>query len=277
MKQMEQVDTKPEMLELKKKMKATWEAGDFGEIARSLVSGAEAFIQRLKLQPGSKVLDVACGTGNLAIPAARGGAKVVGVDIASNLIQQARQRAAAEGVQVQFEEGDAEQLQFGDGEFDVVVTMFGAMFAPRPERTAQELLRVVRPGGLIAMANWTPQGFVGKFFSMGARYVPPPPGVPSPLLWGKDEVVRELLGKGATKIETRPVMLTFNFPQGPRQVVELFSKYFGPTNVMLSKLDTAGQQQFKDELTELWSKHNEGDENHSIVQAEYLEVRAVKA
>lgn len=131
------------------------------------------------------MLDVACGTGNLAIPAARRGAQVTGVDIAPNLVEQARQRATGEGLQVTFEEGDAEQLPYPDAQFDLVMSMFGAMFAPRPERVASELARVCRQGGTIAMANWTPEGFVGKTFNLTSRYVPPPDGVPAPVLWGQ--------------------------------------------------------------------------------------------
>ena len=147
-----------EMDALKTKLRATWIAGDFGEIAKSYATGAEDFIHGLNLQAGQRVLDVACGTGNLALPAARLGAVVTGVDIAPNLIEQARENAKHEGLTVQFDEGDAEKLPYEDASFDAVVTMFGAMFAPRPELTAAELKRVVRPGGSIAMANWTPSG-----------------------------------------------------------------------------------------------------------------------
>ena len=135
----------------------------------------------------------------LAIPAARAGAQVTGVDIATNLLQQARERAAAENLSVTFDEGDAEQLPYADAHFDVVMSMFGAMFAPRPEVTAQELLRVCRPGGLVAMANWTPEGFVGRSFVVTARHVPPPPGIPPPLLWGNENTVRERFAKGTRK------------------------------------------------------------------------------
>jgi ubiquinone/menaquinone biosynthesis C-methylase UbiE len=224
------------------------------------------------------VLDVACGTGNLAIPAARAGANVNGVDIASNLVEQARQRAAAEGLsdKTQFDEGDAEQLPYRDGQFDVVVTMYGAMFAPRPDRTAAELLRVTKPGGLIAMANWTPEGFVGKMFALSAKHVPPPPGVQPPVLWGKDDIVRQRLGSGARKIETRKQMADFNYPYSPREVVEFFRKYFGPTQVAFSRLDAAGQQRMTDDLTALWTQHNEGTEQNTRIHAEFLEVYATR-
>src|SRR5580698_965803 len=146
--------------QLKSRMKAAWTAGDFGQIAPFISGEAENFVARLNLKPGAQLLDVACGTGNSAIPAARAGGRVTGVDIAPNLLEQARVRAAAEQLEILFQEGDAEQLPYPDESFDFVITMFGAMFAPRPERVAGELMRVCRPGGQIAMANWTPEGFV---------------------------------------------------------------------------------------------------------------------
>ena len=156
--------TNPEMEALKTRLRGMWMAGDFGEIARTIEAGAEEFITRLAPRPGERVLDVACGSGNLAIPAARSGATVTGVDIATNLLEQARARAASEGLTIQFDEGDAERLPYDDASFDTVVTMFGAMFAPRPELVAAELTRVCRPGGRMAMANWTPEGFIGQMF-----------------------------------------------------------------------------------------------------------------
>ena len=151
------MDTSPSDLDsLKAKLKSTWMAGDFGVIAKSYESGAAEFVHRLNLPPKTLVLDVACGTGNLSFPAAKLGAQVTGIDIASNLIEQARARAQAEDINATFEVGDAEQLPYADSSFDTVITMFGAMFAPRPELVAAELLRVCKPGGRIAMANWTP-------------------------------------------------------------------------------------------------------------------------
>src|SRR6476661_8239011 len=193
---MQSTQISPEMETLKNKLRATWIAGDFGQIAKSIEEGAEEFVDRLDLKSGMKVLDVATGTGNLAIPAAKTGAEVTGIDIAPNLIDQANERAKAEGVTAKFEVGDAEALPYEDNTFDVVMTMFGAMFAPRPEVTASELLRVTKPGGLIAMANWTPEAFTGQMFKVGATHVPPPPGMSSPVLWGKEEIVAERLAAG---------------------------------------------------------------------------------
>jgi ubiquinone/menaquinone biosynthesis C-methylase UbiE len=168
--------TPPEdFAELKQRLRATWMAGDFGQIAQRNEHEAESFIRRLNLKPGAKMLDVACGTGNTSIPAARAGAQVIGIDIAPNLLEQARQRAAAENLKIEFVEADAEKLPYAAGQFDVVISMFGAMFAPRPDVVASELKRVCRPGGLIAMANWTPEGFVGQMFQVTARHATPRP------------------------------------------------------------------------------------------------------
>src|SRR6202142_4344162 len=197
--------------ELKQRLRATWMAGDFGEIAKLNSHGAEEFIERLHLKPGTKLLDVACGTGNQSIPAARAGAQVIGLDIATNLLEQARKRAADEKLKIEFVEGDAEKLPYEAARFDVVFSMFGAMFAPRPDVVASELVRVCRPGGLIAMGNWTPAGFVGQMFRISGQHVPPPPGMLAPSLWGDEKVVRERLG-GKTRLEMKKQHLLFNYP-----------------------------------------------------------------
>jgi SAM-dependent methyltransferase len=260
-------------LELKQRMKASWMAGDFGQIARKIASGAEEFIARLDLKPGMKVLDVACGSGNQSIPAAHAGATVTGVDIATNLLEQARVRAAEEGLKIQFDEGDAEQLPYGDAQFDVVLSMFGAMFAPRPAKVVNELKRVCRPGGLLAMANWTPEGFVGKSFEVTARHLAPPPGILPPVLWGKEEVVRERFGEGVDlKMEKRMVM--FELDLSPEGAVDFFREYFGPTKVAFSRLDAAGQERMRKDLVALWTEHNLGTPEQVKIRSEYLEVRA---
>ncbi|HLX70035.1 MAG TPA: class I SAM-dependent methyltransferase, partial [Verrucomicrobiae bacterium] len=255
----------------------TWMAGDFGQIARYSAKGAEEFVNRLAISPGMRVLDVACGTGNLAIPAARRGAQVTGVDIAPNLVEQARQRAAAENLPATFEEGDAEQLRYPDAQFDLVMTMFGAMFAPRPERVSTELARVCRPGGTIAMANWTPEGFVGKTFRLTASYVPPPEGIPAPVLWGVEDNVKERLGRYASKIETAQRAIIFDYPHPPQQVVQFFRDYFGPTQMTFARLDAAGQSALAADLEKLWIEHNQGENGRTLVTAEYLEVIVTRA
>lgn len=262
-----------DFMELKQRLRATWMAGDFGEIAKLNSRGGEDFVERLHLKPGTKVLDVACGTGNQSIPAARAGADVIGLDIATNLLEQARQRAADEKLKIEFIEGDAEKLPYDTARFDVVLSMFGAMFAARPEVVASELLRVCRPGGLIAMGNWTPGGFVGQMFQITGRHAPPPPGMPSPLLWGDEKVVTERLG-GKTRLEMTRQHLLFDYPFSPSEAVAFFRKYFGPTQMTFARLDEAGQKALSVDLTGHWTRHNLGDANHTTVKAEYLEIHA---
>jgi len=266
-----------EMDALKAKLRATWSAGDFGEIARFLAAEGEDFVNRIGVKPGSKVLDVACGTGNLALPAARLGADVTGVDIAPNLVEQARANAAREGLKAQFDEGDAEALPYADASFDTVVTMYGAMFAPRPELVAAELLRVTRPGGRIAMGNWTPTGFIGQMFKIAAGYVPPPVGMTSPVLWGKDDVVRERFGDGVSDIKTTPRIVKFAFPFSPAEVVEHFRVYYGPTNKAFAALDETKQAALRKDLEELWTKNNTETDGTTSADCEYLEVVATRA
>lgn len=263
--------------QLKQRMRATWMSGDFGRIAQYSTKAAEEFVDRLGVAPGMRVLDVACGTGNLTIPAARKGAQATGVDIATNLLEQARQRAVAEGVTATFEEGDAEQLPYEDGQFDVVMTMFGAMFAPRPERVAAELARVCRKGGTIAMANWTPEGFVGLTFKETSRHVPPPPGVPAPLLWGTEKGAKERLGEYASQVDAVRRKVTFDYPFPPAQVVQFFRDYYGPTQAAFGRLDAVGQSALTADLEKLWNEHNKSESGGTRVGAEYLEVIAKRA
>jgi 2-polyprenyl-3-methyl-5-hydroxy-6-metoxy-1,4-benzoquinol methylase len=197
-------------------------AGDFGRVAKHLEPGAEEFIARLALKPGTRLLDVACGSGNLAIPAARAGAIVTGIDIATNLLEQGRARAESEGLAIQFDEGDAERLPYDNAAFDVVVSMFGAMFAPRPELAAAELVRVCRPGGRIAMANWTPAGFAGQMFKSVGKHVPPPPDIPPPSQWGDEAIVRERLHDGVADLQMTKRMCPLQYPFPPSEVVEFY-------------------------------------------------------
>jgi len=274
---MQNTEMTSEMDALKSKIKATWTAGDFGQIAQSFALGAADFIDRLNLQPGMRVLDVACGTGNLALPAARAGATVTGVDIAPNLIEQARTNAEAEGLKIQFDEGDAENLPYEDASFDAVVTMFGVMFAPRPELAAAELIRVCRPKGFIAMANWTATGFTGKTFKVVANYVAPPPGMPSPLLWSDEATVRERLSDGISELKMTPRKIFFKYPFSPVEVVEHFRNYFGPTVKAFAALDENGQAALRRDLEQLWTEHNRATDGATEVESEYLEVIAVRA
>jgi SAM-dependent methyltransferase len=264
-----------EVDELKAKLKATWMTGDFDKIAQGYAAGAAQFIARLGLQPGTRLLDVACGSGNLSFPAARAGAVVTGVDIATNLIETARERAAAERLRIQFDEGDAERLPYENEYFDVVVSMFGAMFAPRPDLVAAELVRVCRPGGRIVMANWTPEGFIGRMFTLMARHVPPP-AMPSPVRWGDEPTVRERLRTGIANLQLNRRMMAFHFPMPPAATVEFYRVWFGPAHRAFAALGATAQADLRRDLEQLWSEQNRATDGTTHVEAEYLEVVAVR-
>jgi SAM-dependent methyltransferase len=264
-----------ELEDLKSRMKATWMSGDFDRVARVYAPDASAFVGRLGLRPGERVLDVACGSGNLALPAARAGADVTGIDIATNLIETARRGGRAEGLRVHFDEGDAERMPYGDASFDVVMSMFGAMFAPRPEEAAAELLRVCRPGGRVALANWTPAGFIGRMFKATAAHVPPP-SVPSPLLWGDEARVCERLRDGVEELHFTPRTVAFRLPLSPGQTVDFFREWYGPTLRAFASLDEAGRAALRRDLTRLWAEHNLAADGTTHVESEYLEVVATK-
>ncbi len=267
----------PDLAALKTRLKGVWSAGDFGQIARSYETGAAEFVADLHIAPGARVLDVACGTGNLALPAARAGATVTGVDIAPNLVEQARERARAEGVRAQFDEGDAEELPYKEGSFDLVLSMFGAMFGPRPERVAAELTRVCRPGGRIVLANWVPTGFIGRIFKATGAHVPPPAGMPSPLLWGDEATVKSRLQDRIADIRFRHRAMTFAFPFSPPEVVEYWRQYYGPTQKAFAALDEKGQGALRRDLVALWDGHNQTADGSTRVESEYLEVTATRA
>lgn len=272
----------PDLQTLKSRLKANWMAGDYGHFAQYLEPGALEVFERLNIQPGERVLDVACGAGQLSLPAARAGAIVTGVDIAANLIEQAHARAAAENLPVQFDEGDAEELLYPDQAFDTVTSLIGAMFAPRPDRVASELVRVCRRDGRIVMVNWTPSGFVGQMFKINSQYAPPPPGMPPPVLWGDEATIRERLRQGAAE-QNASVELTltrqsypFKYPFGPAEVVEFYRTYYGPTQHAFASLDVDGQTALRRDLEALWSTNNQATDGSTYIESEYLEVVATR-
>jgi ubiquinone/menaquinone biosynthesis C-methylase UbiE len=265
-----------ELQALKARQKATWSAGDYGIVAKRLEASALEFLDRIGIEPGTRVLDVACGTGQLAIPAARAGARASGIDIAPNLIEQARDRAAAEGLEVEFAVGDAEALPYEDGSFDLVLSLIGAMFAPRPDVVAAELTRVCRPGGRIVMGNWTPEGFIGTFFKTVGRHVPPPADIPSPLEWGSEAIMRERLKDGIANLELTRHSYAFRYPFPPAHVVEYYWSYFGPTIKAHDALDEQGRVALRRDLEELWATSNLSSNGSTYVEAEILEVVAVR-
>jgi len=269
--------TTTDIAALKTRLKATWMDGNYDHFSRFMESSAVEFLDRLGVKAGAELLDVACGSGQLALIAARRGAKVTGVDIAANSIVAARGRAAAEGLDARFDEGDAEALPYPDASFDVVASIYGAMFAPRPDVVAAELLRVCRRGGTIAMGNWTKEGFIGQMFKTFARFIAPP-GMPAPVLWGDETVVRERFGAGLSALRLTRVNYRFDYPFAPADVVEFFRQYYGPTTRAFATLGEGDQSALRAELVEHWTRHNQATEpSRTIVDAEYLEVVGVRA
>jgi SAM-dependent methyltransferase len=265
----------PDFSNLKSRLKNIWMAGDYDRFSRYMESGARDFYERLNVAPGSQLLDVGCGSGQLALIAARDGVEVTGVDIATNLVERARDRAKAEGLQARFEEADAEALPFEDASFDVVTSLIGAMFAPRPDQVANELLRVCIPGGTIAMANWTPQGFIGQMFKAVSKFIAPS-GMPSPVLWGDEATVRERLGKGLSDLSLVRRNYTFSYPFPPSEVVDFFWLYYGPTNQAFASLDADSCVSLHKELEALWAANNRAGAGSTTVLGEYLEVIGVR-
>jgi ubiquinone/menaquinone biosynthesis C-methylase UbiE len=268
----------PNLTGIKARQKATWESGDFGQIAQSIENFAEEFMARQPLRPGARVLDVACGTGNLAIIAARQGCVVHGIDIAANLLSQAHARAAGAGLAIDFKEADAEALPFANDHFDLTVSMFGVMFTPQPSVATAELGRVTKPGGQIALANWTPEGFIGKMFGVFKAHLPPPPvGVPSPMEWGHEATVQNRLQKGFTDVRLKRRIGLMRYPFPPAETVEFFRRYYGPTLRAFESLSPASQEALRRDLVELQTRHNSAKiPGHTEVAAEYLEVTATK-
>ena len=267
--------TTPEMKLLKTQLKETWIAGDFGRIAKTTAADAEEFIARLDLQPGARVLDIGCGSGNLSLPAGRAGACVTGIDIAPNLLEAACQRAAAEKLKIRFVEGDAERLPFADNSFDVVVSMFGAMFAPRTDRVLTELFRVCRAGGTIAMANWTPQGFVGQLYRIANAFLPDPQNHLSPFLWGDMGRLAPLFGEAVSDFRCRRRETLLKFPFGARQTVEYWSAHYGPTRRVFETIEEAQRSVLLHDMEWLFAAHDvSAAEDDTLIRAEYVEVLA---
>jgi len=253
-----------------------WSAGDYDRIAAGFRHEAEAFVERRALRPGERVLDLACGSGNVTIPAARAGATVTGLDIVPSLLAAAAAWAGREGLAVTLDEGNAEELPYADAQFDAVLSMFGVMFAARPERVVAELARVTRPGGRVALANWTRFGFTGRMLAMHAALVPPPPGVSSPLQWGDGAVLRQWFDDRTWQLATTTRTLTFRYPHTPAGTAELFRATYGPTVRTFEAIDEDRRAQFARELEDHWSRNDRTRGAATEVEAEYLEVIAVR-
>jgi SAM-dependent methyltransferase len=254
-----------------------WSAGDFAMCATSSVIVAEELCEAVDLLPGERVLDVATGSGNTALAAARRAwGNTVGLDYVPALLEAGRARAAAERLEVEWVEGDAEQLPFEAASFDVVLSTFGVMFAPDQERAAAELLRVCRPGGRIGLASWTPDGFTGQLFRTMGRHVPPPPGVPPPVLWGTKERLRDLFADGISSLEATRRELAFRFHSADH-FLDFFRTYFGPVKMAMERLDDAGRAAVEADIRDVLARFNRAGERALVAPGEYLEVVATRA
>jgi ubiquinone/menaquinone biosynthesis C-methylase UbiE len=267
----------PDFAAVTKVQQKTWSEGDFAMVANLVTTPAELLAEALDIVPGERVLDVACGSGNLAIAAARRAwGNTVGVDFVPALLERGRERATAERLEIEFVEGDAQQLPFEDESFDVVASIYGAMFAPDQERTAAELLRVVRPGGRIGMGNWVPDGGVGRMFMTIAKHAPAPPGINPPLLWGTEERVRELFGDGVSELTIERLRSRQAF-RSPDHYLDFFRTYFGPIKTAFERVGPEGEGALADDLRELMESENTAGDRALVLEPEYLRVIATRA
>src|SRR3954454_3311662 len=267
----------PDLQAVTRVQQQVWSTGDFAKIGNRAQIVGEHLCETVDLLSVERVLDVACGSGNAAIAAARRFTEVVGVDYVPELLAHARERVAAEGLEAEFVEGDAQALPFEDSSFDVVLSSFGAMFAPDQEKTASELLRVCRSGGKIGMANWPPSGLIGGgMFKIVAQHAPPPPGVQPPVLWGTEDRVRQLFGDGVSELELTKREVKMRH-YSPETWLEYFRTYFGPMVMAFERVGEEGAQALADDLLELMRSSNIAGDAALVTPAEYAEIVAVRA
>ncbi len=265
----------PDLSAVKQKQQATWASGDYAVIGTTLQIVGEQLAEAADIRAGESVLDVAAGNGNCTLAAARRFARVTSTDYVPALLGRGSARAAAEGLDVDFQVADAENLPFEDGRFDAALSTFGAMFTPDHARPAQEMLRVVKSGGRIGLANWTPEGFIGQLFRIVGAYVPPPAGLKSPALWGTEPHIVELFGARAADIRTQRRLFNFRYAS-PRHWLEMFRTYYGPVHRAFAALDEAGQRALEKDITGLLERLNTGGAGTLVVPGEYLEVVVVR-
>ena len=256
---------------VKGKQQAAWASGDYAVIGTTLQIVGESLCEALDLRAGERVLDVAAGNGNATLAAARRWCDVVSTDYVGALLERAKARASAEGLAVQFEQADAENLQFEDASFDVVLSTFGVMFTPSQEKAAGELARVCRPGGRIGLANWTPSSFVGEIFKTIGRYIPPPGGVKSPALWGTEEHLRELFGNRIAALQAPSRHFVFRY-RSAKHWLDTFRTYYGPMHKAFAALDADKQASLTEDLLGLAQRMNRASDGALVVPSEYLEV-----
>jgi ubiquinone/menaquinone biosynthesis C-methylase UbiE len=265
----------PPFAAIKAKQQATWASGDFAVIGTTLQIVGESLAEAVDLRAGERVLDVAAGNGNATLAAARRFAHVTSTDYVAELLRKGQARASAEGLAVEFQVADAEELPFEAGRFDVVLSTFGAMFTPQHTRPADEMLRVTRSGGRIGLANWTPEGFIGQLFKIIGAYLPPPAELKSPALWGTEPHLVELFGKQAADIRAERKNFNFRY-RSPAHWIQVFRDYYGPTHKAFAALDAARAADLADDITGLLERLNIGGRQSLVVPGEYLEIVITK-
>ena len=268
----------PDLAAVTRTQQQTWSKGDFAMVASIVYHAAEDLAEELEVFPGDRVLDVACGSGNGAISAARRAwGNTVGLDFVPELLERARERAAAERLDIDFVEGDAQELPFGESEFDVTMSIFGAMFAPDQQRTAAELLRVTKPGGRIGMANWCPDGGLEKLFMTVVKHTGgPPPGVAPPVLWGSEDHVRELFGDAVSDLRAERVKSRQPF-FSVDHYIDFFRSYFGPIQSAYEKVGPEGEEALTQDLRAMLAEANTAGDRALVIEPEYLRVIATRA
>jgi ubiquinone/menaquinone biosynthesis C-methylase UbiE len=265
----------PDLAAVKQRQQQTWSSADYAAVAARIVPMAEGLAQNAGLRAGDRVLDVATGSGNAALAAARCGCEVTGVDYVPALLERARARAAAEGLEIEFAEGDAENLAFPDASFDAVLSCLGVMFTPDQERAAAELVRVCKPSGTIGLVNWTPAGFIGQLLRTVGKHVPPPAGVRPPPQWGTEERLGELLGHAVSRLDIQRRTFVFRF-HSPDDFASFFRDNYGPVHKAFGALDEPGRERLHDDLTALAREFDQEEGPSVAMPAEYLEVVATR-
>jgi SAM-dependent methyltransferase len=266
----------PNLAAIKARQQITWASGDFAVVGTTLQIVGEMLAEAADVCAGERVIDIAAGNGNATLAAARRFAHVTSTDYVPDLLEKGAARARAEGLDLRFQEADAEDLPFADGRFDVALSTFGMMFAPDHAKTASEALRVVRSGGRIGLANWTPEGFIGELFRIIGRHLPPPAGVASPALWGTEPHIVQLFGPSAADIRCVRRMFNFRYASAAHWV-QIFRDFYGPTHKAFAALTPPAQRRLETDLVEVLERRNVGGARSLVVPGEYLETVIVKA
>jgi ubiquinone/menaquinone biosynthesis C-methylase UbiE len=269
--QTHQPAVQPDLKALKARQQAAWSSGDYAVVGTTLQIVGEELCEALDIRAGQKVLDIAAGNGNVSLAAARRWCEVVATDYVPALLERARERAAADRLDIEFREADAEALSFPDGSFDAVVSTFGVMFTPDQDRAAAEMVRVCKRGGKIGLANWTPEGFIGQLFKAIGKHLPPPAGAKSPALWGTRARIAELFEPHATSIKSAQRHFVFRY-RTPEHWLEIFKTYYGPVLKAFAAVEPAAQAALQHDLLGLIERFNRSGDGSMVVPGEYLEI-----